>query len=432
MLASLFLTLSVLALGALPVSAQTEQTCTCFCNTKTGAFKISDLKETSASCEQACKDGGYTVAVCAKTLRQFPSNNSLCFDAAACANQKGTLAKYQAPECPTGWTYCFPDTKKSEVQLSTQIGNLKTVGDIGTYVQAVYQYLLGAAILFSVVMIIIGGLQYALGAGMSEQISKAKGRIKNGVVGLILLFCAVLIMQIVNPQVLKLEVPRPSMVRQVDLSQNSCEKLEAAGYTLQVAEGSTTECGGVAEVKSGPNGASVPDGLTCAYTTCAEGSCVSQGLNTPGQCIECRYVSKDNPDSPAVPSPKLCFGMEIVRQKQMTSAWTGKKYVVVESANYCSYQSGGILNTSQGNSIIGGLDADGCFETVLNCDLIKECDDYDDKVTVYYYDDSTLKSNELDNIYPIMLGQVCVADPCGAHYLENKDKCEWNGNDACD
>ncbi len=402
------------------VFAQASETqCTCFCaNPKVGAQEGGAEKMTATACEAACEAKNLRMTVCAKTARQFPANNALCFDEKGCGEQNGVLAKQQAPECPTGWSYCFPTAEKSKVKLSIKIGALDEVGDLGDYVSGVYKWMLGVAGFFAIVMVMIGGLQWVMSAGGAGSIEKAKERMRNGVMGMILLFCVVLILQTVNPQLLKLELPRPSKIRIVNLASNSCEGLLEQGYKLKLEDGSKEECGGIAVIEKGPKDTQVADGLTCQFTKCAKGACVAKGTNDGGVCTECRYVSKDNPNSPGTPSPKVCFGLAVLNAKE-------------GMYNYCDYQGGGVLNTSSGNSIIGGLDADTCFETVVDCSKIKTCDDYDDEVTVYYFDDSKLKSDELDNIYPTKLGEVCITDPCNA-YVGDGEKCEWSGNDACD
>jgi hypothetical protein len=69
---------------------------------------------------------------------------------------------------------------------------------IGTYVSGVYKFLIGFAFVIAVVMIMIGGLQYVIGASTGE-IGKAKERIKNAVVGFVLLLFVYVILFTVNP-----------------------------------------------------------------------------------------------------------------------------------------------------------------------------------------------------------------------------------------
>ncbi len=70
---------------------------------------------------------------------------------------------------------------------------------IGVYVAAAYTWLIGAATLIAVVMMMIGGLQYAMARGKHESIEKAKKRIGNAIIGLILLLAAYNIAFLINP-----------------------------------------------------------------------------------------------------------------------------------------------------------------------------------------------------------------------------------------
>ncbi len=397
--------------------AQTPKTlCTCFCaDSKNGAQDILKEKTTIDKCETACKDKGLRVAVCAKTLRQFPSNNALCFDDKACRKQDGELAKQQASECPKGWSYCFPKPDKTKVKLSTKIGGLEEVGDLGAYVSGVYKWMLGVAGFFAIVMVMIGGLQWVLSSGGAGSIEKAKERMRNGVIGMILLFCVVLILQTINPNLLKLEIPRPSKIRIVDLAANSCEILKRLGYKLKTAEGSQEKCGGMATIVNGPDNTQVADGLTCAYTACEKGGCFARNMNESGKCVECRFVSLDNKSRVASPSKDTCTALSQIK--------TSSSGYLVQT--YCSFQkenAGASFTLGTGLNIPGGLDNDSCMEVEVDCSSIKKCKDYN-SLPIYYYDDSMLKKQKLILVDRNMSQMICLDNPCKV----DKADCEWSG-----
>jgi len=75
---------------------------------------------------------------------------------------------------------------------------------IGDYIAAVYKYLLGFAVAIAIIMIMIGGLQYAIG-GTTGNLKDGQERIKNAVLGLILLFSAYLILYTINPKLTSLD-----------------------------------------------------------------------------------------------------------------------------------------------------------------------------------------------------------------------------------
>jgi len=70
---------------------------------------------------------------------------------------------------------------------------------IGLYVQAAYRFMLIAGALMAVVMLMVGGLEYVIAGGSSKRIEKAKTRIKNATVGLILLFAAFDLAFLIDP-----------------------------------------------------------------------------------------------------------------------------------------------------------------------------------------------------------------------------------------
>jgi hypothetical protein len=88
------------------------------------------------------------------------------------------------------------------------------------YISAVYVFLVSASILFAIIMIMIGGLQYAFAGGHGDT-AKAKERIKNAVIGLILMLSVYTILYLVNPQLVKIETPGISNIKYIELIDDS-------------------------------------------------------------------------------------------------------------------------------------------------------------------------------------------------------------------
>ena len=70
---------------------------------------------------------------------------------------------------------------------------------LGAYISGVYKFLIGFAISIAIVMVMVGGLQYVIGASSGE-IGKAKNRIVNAITGFILLLFVYVILYLVNPE----------------------------------------------------------------------------------------------------------------------------------------------------------------------------------------------------------------------------------------
>ncbi len=78
---------------------------------------------------------------------------------------------------------------------------------IGGFVSNFYQFaLLGAGIL-AFGAIVYGGIKYATGRGNPSAESEGKSWITNALLGLLLLAGAYIVLQTVNPDILKLELP---------------------------------------------------------------------------------------------------------------------------------------------------------------------------------------------------------------------------------
>jgi len=88
-----------------------------------------------------------------------------------------------------------------EVEFSEPINEegFLQIAFIGEYITGVYQFLIGFSITIAIIMLMVGGVQYMLGGGVPAQIQKAKGRMKNAVIGLILLLSTYLILYTTNP-----------------------------------------------------------------------------------------------------------------------------------------------------------------------------------------------------------------------------------------
>ena len=418
----LFPLLAIMVLFLPPVVVQAETTCACFCSTKNGAVQASEAKVTLDKCESLCEKNGSDFLSCATSLKEYPGNNALCFTAADCAKVKGKLSATQPPECPTGMKNCFPGSQAVKAKLNVKIGAMETVEDLGTYVSVAYSWMLGAVAVIAVIFIMIGGLEWVLSAGGATSVTKAKDRIKNGIIGLLLLISVSLILQTVNPELLKLQVPGLSLLRQVILADSSCEKLVQEGYTIETEQSAKKECGTSGIIKKDSSGNAVADGLTCQYTKCAKGACVGGPGNE--QCVECKSVSSANPSSPAKPSKAVCAMLE-------TSEYDGK---YLKNATFCTlvqvvaFDSIFFLVYNAVEEAVGfeNFKNNVCYESKLDCAGFVDCGSYEDseKVKSFYYSSSGLQTSYLKS----NIGFLCSSDPCDvADKSSDISSCYWDG-----
>ncbi len=108
----------------------------------------------------------------------------------------------------------IPGLKLSEISIK---GNVMSVNYLSDYISAIYDYLLDAAVIVAIVMIMIAGLQYALAGGHGET-SKAKKRIKDAITGLVLLASVYLLLWTVNPELVRLGPVEVDVVDDISLA----------------------------------------------------------------------------------------------------------------------------------------------------------------------------------------------------------------------
>ncbi|MFA5854593.1 MAG: pilin [Patescibacteria group bacterium] len=78
-----------------------------------------------------------------------------------------------------------------------------TVADLANYIGVIYQFMISVIGLVAAVMMIIGGFQYLTSAGDSGKIGAAKKRITDALIGLTLAFSAFLLLNTINPALLR-------------------------------------------------------------------------------------------------------------------------------------------------------------------------------------------------------------------------------------
>lgn len=431
-LRAILIAMSVLAPVFLPAAAFAQSgnplPCTCFCATKNGAIPEAN-KMLPDVCTSTCTAKGDTVAVCAAKADQFPGFNPFCYDEAECTGQLDPKTgdhtsrwdtNFQPPECLPGKHYCYP-ISRANIDLSFHLGSVSKVSDLGNYISVAYNVLLGIGTTIAIVSLMVGGFQYVLGAGAPEQMTKAKGRMRNAVYGLVLLFGAYVILFTVNPQLVKLEAPQLRETKGIAFisSTSDCTALKTSGCVLKEATATKGRfapgfCGSVAEVQSCPN-QQVQPGTTCQFYLCngAPGVdeadtavCVGQG--DKAQCISCANVSQFS-SSGFKPSESSCNLLKLPETN------TNEK-------NYCWY-SGDVDTIGHVDATVG---AGSCAELRINCQSVRTCQSYDEQ-PVRSEDNTTLQEVEPGEGASTNLGftklggivdqvnieTICKDDPCG-------------------
>jgi hypothetical protein len=427
----------VFSFGAVFVPVQAfaaEVSCDCFCKSEAGA--VPKGKITSTKCTESCKG---EVVACATEFSQYPSSNPLCFTAAQCKTQKGVLNSKQAPECLKNSNYCYPDPAlQAKIKLQLSVGGLSQVSNLGDYVDAFYKWMLNAGIIIAIVFVMIGGLQYVM-AGGHGSVDAGKTRIKNAVIGLVLLTFSYLILFTVNPSLVRLQVPQLPMVKTVGLFKGAaCEDLKkdhklenlamAKNFTKvgykQVR--TTTSCGATSKVIEKTGGEAFPEGTVCTWRKCGVKGTACVGNGDKALCVACGEIVEKN-GFKIQPSSSTC------KEMSLKTEGTG------ESVSYktCGWTKDGDLSSGTGG-IIKATDQGSCAMISLDCSPSFKCSDYNNVPVsnsknknekledVISSTDSTLdKAACFGSCGDFSLGSYCEENKCGV-----KTGCAMYNNDC--
>lgn len=92
-------------------------------------------------------------------------------------------------------------------QLLEPLGSgQQSITDPIEYIRQIYWYILGLTIALSVLMMVVGGVEYTLIWASESKKSEAKKRITDAIIGLIIGLGSYLILYTINPQLVSLEL----------------------------------------------------------------------------------------------------------------------------------------------------------------------------------------------------------------------------------
>lgn len=232
----------------------------------------------------------WTAFIPSNALADDPQTDPTCWPAAQClsAGNRGSFdVQFELdPDCGGEWGRCYPG-KKIDIQIHIPGLEGTQVRNLGQYLQVIYVWAVRIAAILAVVVIMVGGLLWLTSAG-ADRLGKAKELIGNAVIGLLIAVGSYLILQTINPDLVRLSLPRTMMLRPVFAGAKFCSGVPA---DVPIHDG-------------GPDGApvgessrgSLPCGLVyhtptaaakmCLGHFCAPGNvCVS---NAAGSGLECQ------------------------------------------------------------------------------------------------------------------------------------------------
>lgn len=173
---------------------------------------------------------------------------------------------------------------------------------LGEYLVGIYRWLVGVAMVFAVIMIIVGGVQYTISGGQSG-VKAAKDRIKNALIGVVILLASFLLLNVTNPQ---LTMFRPLQLAEQPPIIEESEEAEVSGATLATSFTAPQTANIV-----GAGAKDVPSDLTSAVESAANelaeddyGMHITSSFRTPEKQVELIIKNCQNPPGSATCNPK--------------------------------------------------------------------------------------------------------------------------------
>ncbi len=297
------------------VSFAASDTCMCFCG-EVGEGAVQTNTMTRDSCQENCADNEVEYIGCFTDSAQYPVESNVCWTKEECEawsdDRNGetvtaTWGDVFPADCSRTQSslaemhYCYANDVPYD--LNIDIGSVTQVENLPQYINVVYTWLLPAASLVAVVMMMIGGLQYTLARGKPKYIDKAKTRITNAITGVVILLSIFVILNLIDPRLVSFDALKIPLVKEVVILDptSSCERLEDYGYTIEPSEDieddAYRKCGGhgVIQSKVGLKEnalGSWDEGDSCEFNKCDDGeSCVADGDSN--SCFSCADIPEE-------------------------------------------------------------------------------------------------------------------------------------------
>ncbi|MBI4449604.1 hypothetical protein HY634_00940 [Candidatus Uhrbacteria bacterium] len=153
-----------------------------------------------------------------------PQLDPTCWPKEQCEGAGGGFEVDPACQSET-WGRCYA---QKAIPIQVKLPGLagQEVKDIGQYVTIIYVWAVRVAAVLAVVVIMVGGIMW-LTSGGAERLGKAKELIGNAVIGLLLAVGSYVVLQTINPDLVRLSLPRTRMVRAIAAGATFCSGVPA-------------------------------------------------------------------------------------------------------------------------------------------------------------------------------------------------------------
>ena len=121
-----------------------------------------------------------------------------------------------------------PNYASAQTTLQVPIGNQTEVKDIAEYIPLIFNYSMGFVGILAAVVLMFGGVMWLTAGGNQGQVGEAKEWIKAALTGLILALLSFLILNTINPDLIKMKMPT---IEKAETNQESQENNNSQGNT---------------------------------------------------------------------------------------------------------------------------------------------------------------------------------------------------------
>lgn len=178
----------------------------CRCGSEGGSNSSSTATSSASACDTYCSRSTQTSYTYSCSLADGTANYTITQGPVTTVSAlTGAPEEEEADYIVPNLIVDIPGFEGFSTPTKSSDGSQTSVNFLAEYINAVYGWILGAAALVAVVMMMLGGLQYVLARGKPKYIDKAKTRITNAITGMVLLLAAFNIAFLIDPRLTNLD-----------------------------------------------------------------------------------------------------------------------------------------------------------------------------------------------------------------------------------
>ncbi|MBI1908174.1 hypothetical protein HYS28_02015 [Candidatus Uhrbacteria bacterium] len=238
---------AALAYGSTMADTCRVNTWTCYCDEKYLPVDVNVsgvIDEVASECSSQCQSQGSVPSEYEVRCTTMSGFEGYRVTGGAIEYEATTTTSTEEPKNDPVVPVLNVDIPGLEFTDPTQDGGYTKVSFLAEYVDALYRILMVACAIVAVVMLMVGGLQYILSRGSAHGVKLAKERIKNAVVGMVLLMSAYSIAYLLDPSTTRFAALSIQSVPEEELPVESETDTASYGATSSVDPADVTTLSG--------------------------------------------------------------------------------------------------------------------------------------------------------------------------------------------